>query len=136
MTVKPAPPVDPWTRPYWDAARENRLLLQYCPACKKHIFYPRRSCPLCDSDHLEWAESPGMGRVYAFTVVINNAPSAFTADMPYVIAIVKLDEGVQMMTNIVGCDPNEVYSEMPVEVVFEPLNQEITLTKFKPRRNG
>ena len=134
MTSKPVPPIDAWTRPYWDAARENKLLLQYCPSCEKHIFYPRRFCPFCDSDQLEWKESSGTGKVYAYTVVCNNAPSAFIADMPYVIAIVRLDEGVQMMTNIVECNPDNVHSEMSVEVVFEKLNDEITLPKFKPAK--
>ena len=132
MTNKPLPPVDPWTKPYWAAAREHKLLLQYCSACQKHIFYPRRTCPFCDSEQLGWVESPGIGKVYAYTVVLNNAPSAFVADMPYVIAIVKLKEGVQMMTNIVGCNPEDVHSEMPVQVVFEQLTEEITLPKFKP----
>jgi uncharacterized OB-fold protein len=70
--------------------------------------------------------------VYAFTVVHNNAPSAFIEDMPYIIAVVRLKEGVQMMTNIVGCDPQDVHSEMSVEVVFEKLNEEISLPKFRP----
>lgn len=135
MPDKPLPPVDPWTRPYWAGARENKLVLQFCPSCKKHIFYPRRYCPTCDSDRLEWVESPGRGKVYAYTIVRNNAPSAFLADMPYVIAIVRLDEGVQMMTNIVGCDPEEVRSEMPVEVVFEKVTEKITLPKFRPVRS-
>jgi uncharacterized OB-fold protein len=135
MSVKPLPPVDPWTRPYWAAAREHKLLLQFCPACAKHIFYPRRYCPYCDSDQLTWVESAGIGKVYAFTVVRNNAPSAFIADMPYVIAVVRLNEGVQMMTNIIGCNPDDVQSEMSVEVVFEKLNEEITLPKFRPTLN-
>jgi uncharacterized OB-fold protein len=129
---KPLPPIDPWTRPYWAAAREHKLLLQYCPACQKHVFYPRRYCPTCASDQLEWVESPGIGKVYSFTVVQNNAPSAFVDDMPFIIAVVKLAEGVQMMTNIVGCDPNEVTCEMAVKVVFEELTEEISLPKFKP----
>ncbi len=132
MTVKPTPPLDPWTRPYWEAARENRLLLQYCEKCARHIFYPRRYCPFCDNDQLSWVESRGLGHIYAFTVVYNNAPSAFLPDMPYVIAIVKLDEGVQMMSNIVGCSPEQVQSELRVEVVFEKVSDEVTLPKFRP----
>ncbi len=132
MTEKPIPPVDPWTKPYWDAAREHKLLLQFCPRCSKHIFYPRRYCPDCNSDQLEWVESAGVGKVYAFTVVRNNAPSAFIGDIPYVVAVVRLDEGVQMMTNIVDCDLDLVQSGMPVEVVFEKLTDEITLPKFRP----
>jgi uncharacterized OB-fold protein len=132
MSDKPSPPIDTWTKPFWTGARQNKLLLQYCPACLHFIFYPRRYCPFCDSDQLEWVQAAGRGQVYAFTVVRNNAPSAFLADMPFVIAIVRLEEGVKMMTNIVGCEPDDVYTEMPVEVVFEPLNAEISLPKFKP----
>ncbi len=132
MTVKPTPPVDAWSKPYWTAAQEHRLILQFCPDCQHHVFYPRLYCPHCDGERLAWVEASGRGVVYTFTVVRNNAPSAFSADLPFVIAVVRLAEGVQMMTNIVGCDPAEVYMEMPVEVVFEKLNEAITLPKFRP----
>lgn len=131
-TLKPVPPIHPWTAPFWQAARENKLMIQKCSSCQRHIFYPRLSCPFCFSDQVTWVESAGKGKVYTFSVAQNNAPSAFLSDMPFVIAIVRLDEGVQMMTNIVGCDPAQVRCEMPVTVVFEKLNDEITLPKFKP----
>lgn len=129
---KPAPPVTYWTERYWQAAREGKLMIQRCRDCRKNIFYPRMVCPSCFSDRMEWVESPGRGKVYSYTVVLNNAPSAFIDDMPFVIAIVRLEEGVQMLTSIVGCDPDRVYCEMPVQVTFEKLNEEITLPKFKP----
>jgi uncharacterized OB-fold protein len=129
---KPVPPIHPWTEPFWKAAREGKLMIQRCSACQHAIFYPRVSCPFCLSDKLTWTESAGRGRVYTFSVVRNNAPSAFLSDMPFVIAIVKLEDGVQMMTNIVGCEPEQVHCDMPVEVVFEKLNDEITLPKFTP----
>jgi uncharacterized OB-fold protein len=132
MPDKPTPPIDPWTKPYWEAARAERLLIQFCPDCKKHVFYPRRRCPFCFSDHLEWVEASGRGEIYAYTVVENNAPSAFIADMPFVIAIVRLEEDVRMMTNIVDCDPAALHSQMTVEVTFEKLTGEITLPKFRP----
>lgn len=129
---KPVPPVNFWTAPYWEAAREGKLIIQKCQNCQKYIFYPRMSCPFCFSDRIEWVQASGRGTVYTYTVVSNNAPSAFLADMPYVVAVVRLEEGVQMMTNIVGCDPGEVYCDMPVKVVFEKLTDEITLPKFRP----
>ena len=132
MTPKPTPPIAPWTKPYWDAANEHRLLIQYCLACRKHIFYPRRVCPYCFNEEVDWVEASGKGKVYAFTVVHNNAPSAFLEDMPFVIAVVHLEEGVSIMTNIVGCEPESVHSEMPVAVTFEALTDQITLPKFKP----
>ena len=129
---KPVPVVNPWVRPFWEAAKEKRLIIQQCRDCEKHIFYPRIACPHCFSDQVDWVDASGKGNVYSFTVVKNNAPSAFIRDMPYVIAVVKLEEGVQMLSNIVGCDPESVTCDMPVEVTFEELNDEFTLPKFKP----
>jgi len=129
---KPVPTIDEWTRPYWDAARAGKLTIQRCGDCGRHVFYPRHSCPFCSSDRLEWIQASGRGAVYTFTVVHNNAPSPFLGDMPFVIAVVRLEEGVQMMTNIVGCHPGEVRCDMPVEVTFEKLDDDFTLPKFKP----
>ena len=93
---KPVPIVNDWARPFWEATRENRLIIQQCKDCEKHIFYPRISCPHCFSDNVEWVEPSGKGTVYSFTVVENNPPSAFMNDLPYVVAVVKLEEGVQL----------------------------------------
>jgi len=132
---KPVPIVNPWARPFWEAAQEGKLIFQRCKDCEKNVFYPRIACPHCFSDNLEWVEASGKGTVYTYTVVENNSPSAFMSDVPFVIAIVKLEEeGVQMLTNIVGCDPGAVQCDMPVEVIFEKLNDEFTLPKFKPAK--
>lgn len=133
---KPVPVVNPWAKPFWEAAREKKLIIQKCEDCGKHIFYPRIACPHCFSDAVKWVEASGKGTIYSYTVVVSNAPSAFIADMPYVIAIVKLEEGVQMLTNIVGCDPEEVKCEMAVEVTFEKLDDAFTLPKFRPVAGG
>jgi uncharacterized OB-fold protein len=131
-TSKPIPPVEPWTAPFWEGTRAGKLLIQHCQACARNIFYPRLYCPFCLSDQLDWIEGSGRGIIYTFSVVENNAPSAFAPDMPYVIAIVRLEEGVQMMTNIVGCDPAQVRCDLPVRVVFERLDERISLPKFTP----
>ncbi len=127
---KPVPVVNPWAKPFWDAAREDKLVYQHCNQCNKNIFYPRIACPDCFSDDIKWVESKGEGKVYTYTVVENNAPSAFLGDMPYVVAIVRLDEGIQLLSNIVGCEPNDVECEMRVKVTFEKLSDEFTLPKF------
>ncbi len=129
---KPAPVVNPWARPFWDAARENQLKIQKCKDCGKHIFYPRLACPDCFSDNVEWVAASGKGTIYSFTVVENNAPSAFIQDIPYVVAVIRLEEGVQMLSNIVDCDPYSLSCDMPVTVTFEKLNDEFVLPKFKP----
>ena len=131
---KPVPIVNPWAKPFWEAAREGKFIIQRCTDCKKHIFYPRICCPHCFSEQVEWVEASGKGTIYSYTVVLSNPPSAFMSDVPYVIAVVRLDEGVQMLSNIVGCDPQEVRCDMPVEVTFEKLDEEFTLPKFKPVR--
>ena len=136
MPDKPIPPVDSWSEPFWAGAREQRLVIQKCADCEKHIFYPRLSCPFCFSDRLDWIEASGRGTIYSHTLVQNNPPSTFADDVPFVIAIVELEEGVRMMTNIVDCDPEVLHCEMPVEVTFERLTDEITLPKFKPLAKG
>ncbi len=93
---KPVPIVNEWARPFWDAAKQERLSIQKCTDCEKHIFYPRIACPHCFSEKVEWVEASGKGTVYSFTVVESNSPSAFINDIPYIVAVVKLEEGVQM----------------------------------------
>ena len=132
QVTKPVPQVAPWSVPFWDATRKEKLKLQCCKACDKFVFYPRYACPHCGEDALEWQQVSGRGTLYTFTVVESNAPSSFTADMPYVVAVVVLDEGPRMLTNIVGCDPADLSFDMPVEVVFEKLDDEFTLPKFRP----
>jgi len=129
---KPRPVVQPWARPYWEAARSHRLMLQYCNGCARHIHYPRMACPHCGGDDLGWREASGRGTVYSYTVVRSNAPSAFVDDMPYVVAVIRLAEGVQLLSNIVDADPEHLRCDQPVEVVFETLDDEFSLPKFRP----
>jgi len=133
---KPIPPMNPWAEPFWAGTREGKLVIQKCADCGKHVFYPRLVCPFCFSERLDWTEASGRGTVYSHTLVQNNPPSAFIDDLPFTIAIVELEEGVRMMTNIVECDPEAVHCDMPVEVTFERLTDEITLPKFKPLAKG
>lgn len=132
---KPAPEVNPWAKPFWEAARENRLIIQKCADCSQHVFYPRMLCPQCFSKNLQWVEASGRGTIYSYTVVMNNSPSVFIKDIPYVVALIKLEEGVQMLSNIVECDSEEVRCDMPVEVTFEKLNEDFTLPKFRPMKS-
>lgn len=129
---KPIPETNTWTEPFWDATREGKLVIQKCVDCDQKIFYPRLICPSCFSQNIEWIEASGKGTVYTYTVVVNNAPSAFLDDMPYVIAVVRLDEGVQMLSNIVECDPASVHCDMPVKVAFKSINDVYTLPVFRP----
>jgi uncharacterized OB-fold protein len=129
---KPLPAPSPITRPFWDAAREHRLSLQRCPDCARYVFYPRPFCPHCGSDRLEWSDVSGRGTVYSYTVARRATARPFEPDVPYVIAIVELEEGPRMMTNVVGCAPEDVRIGMTVEAAYEDVSDEITLVKFRP----
>ena len=120
------------TKPFWDAAKRHELVCQRCTACGNWVFYPREQCPVCFSRNLEWAPVSGRGRVYAYTIVHQPADRAFEGDAPYVYAIVQLDEGVRLPTNVVGCAPEDVTVDMAVTVVFDDVSPEWTLPKFQP----
>ena len=131
MYDKPLPIIDPDTAPYWKAAKDHKLLLKRCSACGKAHFYPRELCPHCHADTVDWIEASGTGSIYSFTVARRPAGPAFKPDAPYVVAIIELDEGARMMTNIVGCPPDSVKIGQRVSVVFEDVTDEISLPKFK-----
>jgi uncharacterized protein len=120
------------TKPYWEAAKRHELVCQRCVACGNWIFYPREQCPTCFSTRLEFAPVSGRGRIYAYTIVNQPADRAFEGDAPYVYAIVQLDEGVRMPTNVIGIAPDDVRVDMAVTVVFDDVSAEWTLPKFTP----
>jgi uncharacterized protein len=132
MTVYPKPLPLPTqdTREYWEGCRRHELLIQRCRTCGVFRFYPRPMCPDCNSLDSEWIKAGGKGRVYSWTVAVRQFHPAF--EVPYVIAIVELEEGVRMTTNVINCNPEELYEGMPVEVVFEDVSEETTIPKFRP----
>lgn len=126
------PPVSDLTIPFWDATRSQRLLVQWCTSCELPVWFPREVCLHCLGNSLEWRASSGTGTVYAFLVEHRpNLPEVF-GDAPYVVALVELDEGVRLMTNIVGCPPETVTVGMPVRVTWEPLSDGRNLALFEP----
>ena len=131
-THKLLPEPTPISRPFWEAARKHALSLQRCDKCAEYVFYPRGLCSHCGSAELTWTEVSGRGTVYSFTVARRPTMVGFQDEVPYVIAIVELDEGPRMTTNIVGCDPESVRIDMRVEAAFERESDEITLVKFRP----
>ena len=129
---KPLPNVDDVSKGFWDAAKRHELAAQRCKTCNHLIFYPRPACTKCLSMDLEWVQLTGKGRVYTFTIINQAAIPGFMEDVPYVLAIVQLNEGPRITTNIVECKPEDVKVDMPVTVVFDDVTPEITLVKFKP----
>ena len=126
------PQPSPVSQPFWEAARRHELVLQRCSGCEAHVFYPRYNCPHCGSRDLEWVKTSGRGTVYSYTVARRPTHQAFADRVPYVIAIVELEEGPRLTTNIVGCEPEAVRIGMPVAVTFEDVSDEISLVMFRP----
>ena len=120
------------TKPFWEAAKRHELLMQRCKKCAEWIFYPREQCPNCFSQDLEFQKVSGRGRVYAYPTWYQPAHPAFNDEAPYVFAIVQLDEGVRVATNIVGIPHEQVKVDMAVEAAYEDVTPEWTLVKFKP----
>jgi hypothetical protein len=129
---KPLPQPSRWTRRYWEAAKEHKLVIQRCRACNSYVFYPKLYCVACFSDELEWVEASGKGKVYSYTEMMNSPVSSFEEDLPFVIAIIELEEGVRMLSHVVNCDPGDLTCDMDVEVVFEDIDHEFALPKFQP----
>jgi len=129
---KPLPRIDEDSRGYWEALARHELYFQRCRDCGTKRFYPRALCPACLSAGTEWVRASGRGSVYSFTVTYQNQAPGFREELPYVLAIVDLAEGPRLMTNIVGCPPEQVRIGLPVEVVFEDVTPEVTLAKFRP----
>ncbi len=120
----------PETQAFRDACRDGRLTFQRCRDCKQAQFYPRAICSHCQSAQLDIATSAGRGQVYSFTVV-HRAPSAeFRSRVPYVLALIDLDEGFRVMANIINGDPQSVTISMPVKLTFTADEQR--LPQFEP----
>jgi uncharacterized protein len=132
---RPLPhPITPEARPYWEGLRERRLMLPRCCHCGKAFLYPRVVCPFCHGADIEWFQASGRGRLYAFEIAYQTINKAFKVAPPYVLAMVELEEGPRLMSNLinVAADLAAVRCDMPVEVVFHRLTDEITLPLFQP----
>jgi hypothetical protein len=127
------PRIDEESRGYWEACRRHEFVLQRCRACSTVRHYPRALCPACLSADTEWLRASGRATVYSFTVMHQNQAPGFRDRLPYVLAVVELDEGIRILTNIVECPVESVRIGMPVEVVFEDLSDEVALPQFRPR---
>jgi uncharacterized OB-fold protein len=127
----PVPKPTPETEHFWAGAREGLLKLQRCTDCGNVYFPPRPFCPSCISRNVEVFNASGKGKLYSYVINQRQHPAH---DGPYSIAVVELDEGPRMMTNIINCEqtPEALELDMPVEVVFEAITDEISLPYFQP----
>jgi uncharacterized OB-fold protein len=129
---KPLPYPTPETQRFWAGCKKHQLWLPFCSSCEHFFFYPRPFCPRCFSWTVEWKQASGRGTLYTFA--IQYRPQAPGFQPPYVTAIVQLDEGPRLMTNLLvdEPEPGKIECDIPVEVVFEDVSEEISLPMFRP----
>ena len=120
---------------YWEKAKQHELWLRECKACGKAYFYPRDISPCCFSRDTTWIQASGNATLYTYGIVHRAPHPGFAQDVPYVTAIVELEEGPRMPTNIVGVEdptPEKLQIGMSLVVTFEDITDTIALPKFRP----
>ncbi len=122
----PAPVRNPETAPFWQAAKEGKLLYKRCQNCGEPHFYPRAICPFCGSDQTEWQTASGHGSIYSWSAM-RRAP------VPYAIAYITLDEGPTIMSNLVQCDFDALAIGQRVELVFQQAEDGSAVPMFRPQ---
>ena len=128
----PLPFNDELSKPFWEGTKRHELLIQRCKRCSGYVWYPREVCTTCFSPDMEWTRMSGKGRLYTYTVIHQPANPVFRPDVPYIYAMIQLDEGPHMVSNLVECPVDEAHIDMPLEAVFDDVTPEWTLVKFKP----
>lgn len=132
--IKPMPIPTKWSQPFWDAARQHRLVLRKCSACGYIDHPPYLYCTNCHADEHEWIEASGKAVLATYAINIFGVPFPFWVDLPYVVALVDLPEGPRMISNIVDCEHDQLVNGMELEVVFDDVTDEITMPKWRPVR--
>ncbi len=129
---KPLPIPSAESQPYWEALRERRLMMPRCDDCERSWFPPALLCPDGNGATWTWTQTSGRGRIFSYVVYHRVYHPAFAQEVPYAVAVIELDEGPRMISNVIGIAPDKLACDMRVEVVFEPVSDTITLPKFRP----
>jgi uncharacterized protein len=130
--MKPVPTPDEASAPFFQGAREGRLVIMRCRPCGAWRMPARDRCDRCWSTDTEWAQASGRGKVYTFGIMHQVYHPAFATEVPYNVAVVELDEGVRMTTNITGVDNDSITVGMAVAAVFEPVSDTVSMVRFRP----
>lgn len=136
MTASPLPAgaPDELDLPFWEACRRHELLVHRCGRCGRS-YWPATCCVEHGGDAMAWAPARGIGTLHTWTVYHHAYTPAFADRVPYIVAVVRLDEGPFLHTGLVDCRPDECRVGLPVEVVFEDRDDGTTLPWFRPRRS-
>ena len=119
------------SKPFWEACKQGRLMVQQCGDCGAYTFIPQPCCGACTSENLEWVESSGRGTLYSFSTIYRPQQPVF--ETPYTVVVVEMEEGYHMLSNLIGVEPEDVDIGAPLEVFFEEKSEEITLPYFRVR---
>ncbi len=131
----PLPEPTPVSRPFWDALREHRIVIQYSPSAAKYVFYPRTLAPGTLADDLEWREIDGAGTLYTYTVARRPTGPPWADQLPQLLAVVEWDVGPRFSTELVDVDADDIRIGMRVSPVFCPVSSEagdVTLLRYRP----
>ena len=131
---KPIPIADEASKPFFDGAREHRLMIQKCSTCGAVMWPVKARCDNCLAASVTWVQASGKGTLYSFVLMHQVYHPGFASEVPYNIAEVDLEEGLRMISNVVGCSNADLYIGMPLEVTFEDVTEAVTLPKFNPAR--
>lgn len=126
---RPRPLIDDDNRVFWEELKNHKFMLQHCNDCKKFIFYPRIICPHCYSENISWEETSGRGKIVSYTV-IHRAMPPFKDEVPYVVGIIQLNEGVKMMSRLIN-EREDVAIGKNVSVVYQNIEEDLTLPYFQ-----
>ena len=129
---RPLPTVTRLTKPYWDAAKNHELHMQKCDDCAHIWFPPSVCCPQCLSERYTWTKVSGRARLWSWINMWQMYYQGFADERPYTVVYVQLEEGPRLMAGVMGIDREDLRCDMPLQVVFDDVTDEITLPKFAP----
>ncbi len=132
---RPLPAPDSWSKEFWEACRDGRLVMQRCKPCRRFRFTPRPMCPHCRSLEWEYTAVSGRGKIYSWIVVHPPVMPAFKDRVPMAVVLVELEEDreLRMIGNLLGFPPEKIEFDMPVEITFEKAADDVTLPQWRPR---
>ena len=129
--TKPLPVIETWNAPYWQAAKRHEFVAQHCRACGYTHLPPGPVCTNCLSADQDWVRLSGRGTIYSYGVYYQCWHEGFAGDIPYNVALISLEEGLQIVSQVIGCDNEELDCGLAVEVAFDDITPEVSLPKFR-----
>ena len=129
---KPIPVPSDESKPYWAGLKEHKLLMPKCDDCGKYWFPPTQHCTHCSSKNWKWTQVSGRGKVFSFVVYHRVYHPGFADEVPYAVAVIALDEGPRMLSNISRCPVEKIVCDMPVEIDYVDITEDATIPKFRP----